>query len=121
MVPDNNRCAIQSVGEYFQDEPDNLYITYFINGFNATYLDHVNYCLLSPTETSDAGFDGMPCMSTWGGPSFPYTAVGGFLEPGQLLGADVHYQNATALLVTFLVHNSQDADQLGRAMAWEKA
>ncbi|XP_043226344.1 NPC intracellular cholesterol transporter 1-like [Amphibalanus amphitrite] len=122
MLPDITRCATQSVGEYFQDDPDNLnYTTTDSAGFEVNYLDHVRYCLLSPTEQFDSAYNYLPCMSTWGGPSFPYTAVGGFLEPGQMLDADVHYQNATALLVTFLVHNTQDPEQLGRAMAWEKA
>ena len=121
MLPDMERCAIQSVGEYFQDDPNKLNFTDTSSaGFEINYLDHISYCLLSPTELQDQSYDFLACMSTWGGPSFPYTAVGGFLEPGEQLGADVHYQNATALLVTFLVHNTQDPEQLGRAMAWEK-
>ncbi|XP_037082633.1 NPC intracellular cholesterol transporter 1-like [Pollicipes pollicipes] len=121
MYPDNSYCTIQSVAEYFQDDPVALNYTNQDGDVTFNYLDHIKYCLLNPTDLGDQDFNSQPCMSKWGGPSFPYTAVGGFLDEGQTLGEDVNYLNATALLITFLVHNEYDASQLGPALAWEQA
>ncbi|XP_043243694.1 NPC intracellular cholesterol transporter 1-like [Amphibalanus amphitrite] len=121
LYPDNAFCAIQSVPEYFQDDPALLNLTKQDGNYTINYLDHIKYCLLNPTEMQDQDFDFQPCMSKWGGPTFPYTAVGGFLGEGQSLSGSVHYLNATALLVTFLVNNDYDASRLGPAMAWEQA
>ena len=121
LYPDNAFCAIQSVPEYFQDDPGLLNFTQQDGNYTINYLDHIKYCLLNPTEMQDQDFDYQPCMSKWGGPTFPYTAVGGFLAEGQSLSGNVHYLNATALLVTFLVNNEYDASRLGPAMAWEQA
>lgn len=124
LYPDNPHCMVQSLTEYFQEDatvlnytaPDGDNDQYMI-----TYLDHIRYCLLNPTEITDADFNLAPCMSKWGGPTFPYMAVGGFLSEGQTLVGNVNYLNASALLVTFLVNNQYDHNQLGPAMAWEQA
>jgi len=121
LYPDNSYCAIQSVPEYFQDSETVFNFTSPDGDGEISYLDHIQYCLLNPTEISDQDFNYAPCMSKWGGPTFPYTAVGGFLGEGQTLGGNVNYLNATAVLVTLLVNNEYDATRLGPAMAWEQA
>lgn len=55
----------------------------------------------------------LSCLGTYGGPIFPWVALGGF--DGNT------YLNATAAVITFSVNNIfDDPLKLGRALAWEK-
>ena len=54
-----------------------------------------------------------PCMGNFGGPVNPNIALGGFE------GTD--YNNASTLIITFVVNNHKDKSKLGKALAWEKA
>ena len=55
----------------------------------------------------------MPCLAEYGGPVDPNIALGGFNGTA--------YENATTLIITFVVNNYQDKSKLNKAMAWEKA
>lgn len=55
----------------------------------------------------------MPCLAEYGGPVNPNIALGGFNGTA--------YENATTLIITFVVNNYQDKSKLNKAMAWEKA
>lgn len=81
-------------------------------------------------------------MGTFGGPVFPWLALGGYEGTWEmfffilLYNADDYlvffkmfffsysgtvYNNATALVITFPVNNYlNDTEKLGRALAWEK-
>lgn len=61
------------------------------------------------------------CLALYGGPVDPAIAMGGFLKPGQLLSDDPQYQNAEAVILTFLVNNYHNKTKLDPAMEWEKA
>ena len=62
------------------------------------------------------------CLAEYGGPAFPYVALGGFRhgEPDTVSDESL-YLNATALVLTFLVNNKQNKDELGPALDWEEA
>ena len=62
---------------------------------------------------------GIPCLGEYGGPVFPYTALGGFLNESQVLGENPAYKDATALVITFVVNNHYNKNELEKAMAWE--
>lgn len=69
----------------------------------------------------DDGVLNLPCTGTYGGPVFPYTAIGGFLQNGTTdLGENPAYSNATALVVTFVVNNHNNKTLNLPAMEWEK-
>lgn len=63
----------------------------------------------------------IPCLGEYGGPVFPYTSLGGFLNGSQVLGDNPPYKNATALVIVFVVNNFYDKGKIEKAMAWEEA
>ena len=65
----------------------------------------------SPTSENEPKLK-EPCLGAYGGPVNPNIALGGFHN-----GA---YQNATALIITFVVNNFKEKSKLSKAMAWEK-
>ena len=56
---------------------------------------------------------GGECLGTFGGPINPNVVLGGFEGNA--------YQNASALIITFVVNNHKDKSKLEKTMAWEKA
>ena len=50
----------------------------------------------------------------------PAIAVGGFLKPGESLSNTPSYNDATAIILTFLVNNHHNKTQTAPAMQWEK-
>lgn len=120
LSPENNNCTIQSVLNYFQNEAANLDLNH-IDQYNLTvnYINHLDSCFRNPLSPEDEELS-LPCLGSYGGPVFPYTALGGFLEGHQELGEDPKYKNATALVISFIVNNNYDKDKIKMAMAWEK-
>ena len=53
-----------------------------------------------------------PCLGTYGGPVSPDIVLGGF--------EGTAYQNASTLIITFVVNNYKDKSKLSKAMVWEK-
>lgn len=66
----------------------------------------------SPTSVLDTKLK-VPCLGAYGGPINPNIALGGFSGSA--------YENASTMIITFVVNNHQDKSKLGKAMAWEKA
>ena len=66
----------------------------------------------SPTSVKDNKLN-EPCLGAYGGPVNPNIALGGFNGTA--------YENATTMIITFIVNNYQDKSKLKKAMAWEKA
>ncbi|XP_062844133.1 NPC intracellular cholesterol transporter 1 [Trichomycterus rosablanca] len=115
LAPYNNNCTILSVLNYFQNSHEVLDHT-FADEFYVynDYHTHFLYCVSSPVALDDTGHFHDPCMGTFGGPVFPWLALGGY--------EGTAYNNATALVITFPVSNYlNDTEKLGRALAWEKA
>uniref|UniRef100_A0A8C1N4A8 Niemann-Pick disease, type C1 n=1 Tax=Cyprinus carpio TaxID=7962 RepID=A0A8C1N4A8_CYPCA len=114
LAPYNDNCTILSVLNYYQNSHEILdrkiadeFLVYF------DYHTHFMYCVSSPTALDDTSPMHEACMGTFGGPVFPWLALGGY--------EGTAYNNATALVITFPVNNYlNDTEKLGKALAWEK-
>lgn len=60
------------------------------------------------------------CLANYGGPVDPAIAVGGFVKQGEQLSENKNYQDAQAIILTFLVNNYYNKSKLTPAMEWEK-
>nr|CAI5857528.1 unnamed protein product [Callosobruchus analis] len=110
-----DECVVQSIWGYYKDS---------IEEFNKTdedpahfltnYLDHFKKCSANP-------YDPTNCLAPYGGPVDPAIAMGGFLQTGDTLAKEPHYERATAVILTFVVQNHHNKSLLGPAMEWEKA
>uniref|UniRef100_A0A673IVJ0 Niemann-Pick C1 protein-like n=1 Tax=Sinocyclocheilus rhinocerous TaxID=307959 RepID=A0A673IVJ0_9TELE len=98
LAPYNDNCTILSVLNYYQNSHEVL---------DREIADD------SPTALDDTSPLHEACMGTFGGPVFPWLALGGY--------EGTAYNNATALVITFPVNNYlNDTDKIGKALAWEK-
>ncbi|MED6267778.1 NPC intracellular cholesterol transporter 1 [Characodon lateralis] len=114
LAPYNNNCTILSILNYFQNshavldhsKGDDFFVY-------ADYHSHFLYCVSAPASLNDTTVLHDPCLGTFGGPVFPWLALGGYDE--------ANYNNATALVITFPLNNYlNDSVKMGRALAWEK-
>ncbi|XP_037313117.2 NPC intracellular cholesterol transporter 1 [Pungitius pungitius] len=114
LAPYNNNCTIFSVLNYFQNSHDVLDHSAGDDFFVwADYHSHFLYCVSAPASLNDTTQLHDPCLGTFGGPVFPWLALGGYDE--------TNYNNATALVITFPINNYlNDSVRLGKARAWEK-
>ncbi|CAL8313072.1 unnamed protein product [Gadus morhua 'NCC'] len=114
LAPYNNNCTVLSVLNYFQNSHDQL--DHQVGDFFYVWDDyhsHFLYCVSAPASLNDTTHLHDPCMGTFGGPVFPWLALGGYN------GTD--YSNATALVITFPVINYlNDKTRVGKAKAWEE-
>lgn len=78
---------------------------------SADYADHLSYCFQNPTAPKDLNLK-TPCLSAYGGPTFPWTALGGYQA--------MNYENSSALLITILINNFKNETFQKMALAWEK-
>nr|XP_018672975.1 NPC intracellular cholesterol transporter 1 isoform X2 [Ciona intestinalis] len=116
LAPYNNNCTIMSVVNYFQNDHATLDKEAYSEGgffFEADYHDHLMACLSGAASIDDATKLHLSCLGTFGGPVFPWVALGGF--------NGTNYLEATAAVVTFPVVNYyNNSKKLAKAMAWEK-
>ncbi|KAH9496665.1 NPC intracellular cholesterol transporter 1, partial [Bulinus truncatus] len=115
LSPDNNNCTIQSILNYYQNSHEMLDDTIYdqFGWFvEANYLDHFEYCVQSPYSLNDTTKLHTPCLGSYGGPVFPWVALGGFQGK--------EYRTANALVITFLVNNYLEPSKNEKAKAWEK-
>ncbi|XP_051944348.1 NPC intracellular cholesterol transporter 1 [Hippocampus zosterae] len=114
LAPFNDNCTILSVLNYFQNSHavlDHMRGDEFF--VYADFHSHFLYCVSAPASLNDTTILHDPCLGTFGGPVFPWLALGGY--------DSTNYNNASALVITFPIHNSRnDTDSLGKAQAWEK-
>ncbi|XP_041848223.1 NPC intracellular cholesterol transporter 1 [Melanotaenia boesemani] len=114
MAPYNNNCTILSVLNYFQNSHSVL--DHWIGDDFFVYDDfhsHFLYCVSAPASLNDTTLLHDPCLGTFGGPVFPWLALGGY--------DDTNYNNATALVITFPLNNYlNDSVRMGKVLAWEK-
>ncbi|XP_068212553.1 NPC intracellular cholesterol transporter 1-like [Palaemon carinicauda] len=120
LSPINKNCTIMSVLNFFQNDEANLDIE-VPTPLNLTnnYIDHLASCYRNPLQPLEPSLS-IPCLGEYGGPVFPYTALGGFLNETQVLGKNPAYKNATALVITLVVNNYYNKSMVEKAMAWEK-
>lgn len=104
----NGVCMVQSPLGWFLNNASNLDLV--DAGF--TYLDHISHCFNDELSPSDVNYKGIPCLGNYGGPNYPYVALGGFHNQS--------YNSASAVIITILVNNHLNESQLGPAIAWER-
>ncbi|KAM4552286.1 NPC intracellular cholesterol transporter 1 [Odontesthes bonariensis] len=114
LAPYNNNCTILSVLNYFQNSHAALDHSVGDDFFvYADFHSHFLYCVSAPASLNDTTSLHDPCLGTYGGPVFPWLALGGY--------DDTNYNNATALVITFPLNNYlNDPVRKGKALAWEK-
>lgn len=114
LAPYNDNCTILSILNYFQNSHEVL--DHIIGDEFFVYADyhsHFLYCVSAPASLNDTTLLHDPCLGTFGGPVFPWLALGGYDEE--------NYNNATALVITFPLNNYlDDPVRQGKALAWEQ-
>ncbi|XP_063904619.1 NPC intracellular cholesterol transporter 1 homolog 1b isoform X3 [Zophobas morio] len=111
---DVEECVVQSIWGYYQNDVTTFDETDVDpDGYETNYLDFFVACAQNPYNPN--------CLATFGGPVDPAIAMGGFLRPGEQLSEQPNYQDATAVILTFLVNNYHNKTKLSPAMEWEKA
>uniref|UniRef100_H2Z2C5 SSD domain-containing protein n=1 Tax=Ciona savignyi TaxID=51511 RepID=H2Z2C5_CIOSA len=120
LSPDNNNCTITSVMNYWQNDPNNLFKTTNYTDdiskieYHVDYRDHYLYCVQAPATIQDTTPLKQNCMGDFGGPVFPFLAVGG-------QGEGNGYSEAPSSIITFVVNNFDKSDSRTKLVkAWEK-
>ena len=100
LAPDNENCTVFSLLQYFQNSRDNLNKS-TNDGFftTADYATHFLACSQAPTTTNDDPL-GLSCFGDFGGTINPFMILGNY--------SDTTYSNATALVITVVIENSND-------------
>ncbi|XP_052755080.1 NPC intracellular cholesterol transporter 1 isoform X3 [Galleria mellonella] len=101
-----DKCAIMSVWGWWENSAELFESDLEDNA----YLDKIISCANNPYT----------CLAPYGGPVLPAVALGGFLAPGEQLDRNTRFHEATALIITILVNNKYDKEQLKPALEWEK-
>uniref|UniRef100_H2Z3C7 SSD domain-containing protein n=1 Tax=Ciona savignyi TaxID=51511 RepID=H2Z3C7_CIOSA len=116
LAPFNNNCTVLSVLNYFQNDHRTIDMTAMTDGgffLQDDYHDHLMACTSGAASIDDATKLHLSCLGTFGGPVFPWVALGGY--------NGTKYLEATAAVITFPVVNYyNDSKKLDRALAWEK-
>ncbi|ROT85637.1 putative Niemann-Pick C1 protein isoform X4 [Penaeus vannamei] len=113
LAPQEDDCLIQSVVNYWQNDPEELQKD--IDEGDFEFARHFISCVSNPVQLSPD-----LCLGSYGGPIFPYTALGGFLKEDDLISDSPSYWESTALVITILLANQNDKSLLGPALAWEE-
>ncbi|XP_036382087.1 NPC1-like intracellular cholesterol transporter 1 [Megalops cyprinoides] len=99
--PSLTDCAVNSLPQYFQNSLNNLNAKVNMTELGVTqevdWRDHFIYCVNSPLSFKDITDLGLSCMADYGGPVFPFLAVGGY--------ENEEYTTAEALIMTFSLNN----------------
>ncbi|XP_029770594.1 NPC1-like intracellular cholesterol transporter 1 [Suricata suricatta] len=111
-------CCVNSLLQYFQNNRTRLLLTANQTMMGQTsqvdWRDHFLYCANAPLTFKDGTALALSCLADYGGPVFPFLAVGGYK------GKD--YSEAEALIMTFSLNNYPPGDhRLALAKLWEGA
>ncbi|KAF1744180.1 hypothetical protein MXB_3695, partial [Myxobolus squamalis] len=106
--PHNVYCAMFSVTQYFQNN---------LTSFNATFRDkdwhnHLFNCINRPETMSDSDFGSSSCFSDFSAPINPKLILAGY---------DKDANEATMLVITYIVNNYNNLELNRAARAWEAA
>ncbi|XP_067326963.1 NPC1-like intracellular cholesterol transporter 1 [Anolis sagrei] len=115
--PSLTDCAVNSLLQYFQNNRTLLEMnaTQTLKGQTSIvdWRDHFLYCINSPLSFKDITALGLSCMADYGGPVFPFLAVGGY--------SGVSYSEAEALILTVSLNNFPSSDpRFDFVMLWEE-
>ena len=77
LLPDNDNCTVQSVLNYWQNDPNNLFkvVTDDFGQILYDYITHLQNCVAGPTTVNDTV--GLGCMGDFGGTVMPFVGLGG--------------------------------------------
>uniref|UniRef100_A0A673HJC5 NPC1 like intracellular cholesterol transporter 1 n=1 Tax=Sinocyclocheilus rhinocerous TaxID=307959 RepID=A0A673HJC5_9TELE len=108
---------LQQKIQYFQNSIDNLNAKANMTELGVTkevdLRDHFIYCVNSALSFKDITALGMSCMADYGGPVFPFLAVGGY--------ENEEYTTAEALILTFSLNNYARTDVKFKVVEeWER-
>ncbi|XP_055384891.1 NPC intracellular cholesterol transporter 1 homolog 1b isoform X2 [Condylostylus longicornis] len=106
--PTLQHCLIQSVFGFFKNDIEKFKRE--SEGNNTAYLKTLSTCLVTPMAED--------CLGPYGGPIEPGIAVGGMDKPTS--NSSVDFRTASAIVITFLVKNHLDNQNLQRALDWEQ-
>ncbi|KAL7827292.1 hypothetical protein SRHO_G00330100 [Serrasalmus rhombeus] len=99
--PSLTDCAVNSLPQYFQNSIKNLNLKANMTQLGVTkevdWRDHFIYCVNSPLSFKDITALNLSCMADYGGPVFPFLAVGGY--------DNEDYTAAEAFILTFSLNN----------------
>ena len=104
LDPDNTNCTVFSILQYFQNSANNLKKR-IADDFDITYFDYTTHflsCSQAPTTTNDSL--GLSCFGDFGGTINPFMILGNY--------SDTAYSNATALVITIVIENSNDPEKV---------
>ncbi|CAF4224777.1 unnamed protein product, partial [Rotaria sp. Silwood2] len=112
LAPDNENCTVFSVLQYYQNSMENLNKSVVDDVFiTFDYATHFLACSQAPTTTLDNPL-GLSCFGDFGGTINPFMVLGNY--------SNGVYANATALVITIVIENSNDPEKIQLAEAWEK-
>ncbi|EFN63960.1 Niemann-Pick C1 protein [Camponotus floridanus] len=103
-------CTVQNVWGYFQNNIELFNETETSDGYEINYLDHLYKCMQNPFNPD--------CLAPYKGPIIPAIAIGGYLKEGEY--DSENYNKATGLVLTFLVRNSLNEEDLVPIIKWEQ-
>ncbi|OZJ03637.1 hypothetical protein BZG36_03924 [Bifiguratus adelaidae] len=95
LKPTDGACAVQSITGYFGDDKSNVDKTY--------WKDDLHECAFTPTN----------CLTPSGQPLKPELVFGAYNASS--------WENARALIVTYVIKNSVETDWIAKAEQWEAA
>ncbi|XP_048846056.1 NPC1-like intracellular cholesterol transporter 1 [Brienomyrus brachyistius] len=115
--PSPSDCAVNSLPQYFQNKIQNINAKVNMTELGVTkevdWRDHFIYCVNSPLSFKDITDLGLSCMADYGGPVFPFLAVGGY--------ENEEYTAAEALILTFSLNNyARDNVKFKLVQKWEQ-
>jgi hypothetical protein len=106
LEPDNENCTVFSILQYYQNSLENLNKTIRDDFDVFTYFDYTTHfltCSQAPTTTKDDPL-GLSCFADFGGTINPFMVLGNY--------SDTAYANATALVITIVIENSNDPEKV---------
>jgi len=115
LHPDNKNCAVMSIFNYFQNDPNNMNITVESEDeFSFQSIDyswHLQQCISSPFTMQS--YLNLSCLGHFGGPIMPYVVLGDFNRTDD-------YFSARGIVITILIENHLEKSENQDAIAWEK-
>ncbi|XP_062493658.1 NPC1-like intracellular cholesterol transporter 1 [Pezoporus occidentalis] len=109
-------CCVNSVTQYFQNNGTHLAMVatqpHGKDTGTVDWRDHLIYCVNSPLSFKDITALELSCTADYGGPVFPYIALGGY--------SGSEYTEAEALIVTYSLNNFPREDPRHQwVLSWE--
>lgn len=104
LEPDNKNCTVFSLLQYYQNSLENLEknVTDDFGEVFGDFATHFFTCAQAPTTTSDTL--NLTCFGDFGGTINPFMVLGNY--------SDTTYSNATALVITIVIENSNDPEKI---------